>query len=89
MIVPGVTIQKIDDIEERIKNNNIEIAILTVPVSAAQEVTDELINCGIKGILNFTPTSISTPEDISVEDVDFVISLKSLTFEIASSKNDL
>ena len=89
MIVPGVTIQKLDEIEERIKKNHIEIAILTVPVNAAQEVTDKLINCGIKGILNFTPTSISTPEDVSVEDVDFVISLKSLTFEIASSENEL
>jgi redox-sensing transcriptional repressor len=89
MIVPGVTIQKLDEIEDRIKKNHIEIAILTVPVNAAQEVTDKLINCGIKGILNFTPTSISTPEDVSVEDVDFVISLKSLTFEIASSENEL
>jgi redox-sensing transcriptional repressor len=89
MIVPGVTIQKLDEIEDRIKKNHIEIAILTVPVNAAQEVTDKLINCGIKGILNFTPTSISTPEDVSVEDVDFVISLKSLTFEIASSENKL
>lgn len=89
MIVPGVTIQRLNDIEKKIKENKVEIAILTVPVSAAQEVTDKLINCGIKGILNFTPTSISTPEDVSVEDVDFVISLKSLTFEIASSENNL
>lgn len=88
MIVPGVTVQNLNELEERIKKNNIEIAILTVPVNAAQEVTDKLINCGIKGILNFTPTSISTPEDVSVEDVDFVISLKSLTFEIASSENE-
>ncbi len=89
MIVPGVTIQRLNEIEKNIKENHIEIAILTVPVNAAQEVTDRLINCGIKGILNFTPTSISTPEDVSVEDVDFVISMKSLTFEIASSENDI
>lgn len=89
MIVPGVTIQKLDELEDKIRTNNIEIAILTVPVNAAQEVTDKLINCGIKGILNFVPTSISTPEKVSVENVDFVISLKSLTFEIASSENEL
>jgi redox-sensing transcriptional repressor len=89
MIIPGVTVQNLNELEERVKSNNIEIAILTVPVNAAQEVTDKLINCGIKGILNFTPTSISTPEDVSVENVDFVISLKSLTFEIASSENEL
>ncbi|MDN5342465.1 redox-sensing transcriptional repressor Rex [Oceanotoga sp. DSM 15011] len=89
MIVPGVKIERIQDIEKIIKTYNVEIAVLSVPVNAAQEVVDILLEAGIKGILNFTPTSLSVPENISVEDVDFVISLKSLTFEIASAENEL
>ncbi|HOO74662.1 MAG TPA: redox-sensing transcriptional repressor Rex, partial [Tepiditoga sp.] len=84
MIIPGVTINKFSEMSSIINENSIEIAILTVPAHESQNVADALVKSGIKGILNFTPSSLSVPENISVEDVDFVISLKSLTFEIAS-----
>ena len=47
-----------DDLEEVIKDQQIEVAILTIPAQQAQEVTDRLVSANIRGILNFTPCSI-------------------------------
>jgi AT-rich DNA-binding protein len=77
-------IKHINDLKEDIKKTNFEIAILTVSPSAAQPVTDLLVEAGIKGILNFTPVTLNVSEDVVVENVDFVISLKTLTYEIIS-----
>ena len=44
-----------DDLEEVIMEQQIEVAILTVPATEAQPVTDRLVKANIKGILNFTP----------------------------------
>lgn len=89
MIIPGVNVSHIDNMKELIKNNKIEIVILTAPVSVAQEITNKLIDSGVHGILNFTPTSLNVPTGVAVEDVDFVISMKSLTFEISSKNEEL
>ena len=84
ILLPGVVIKHINDLKEDIKKTNFEIAILTVSPSAAQPVTDLLVEAGIKGILNFTPVTLNVNEDVVVENVDFVISLKTLTYEIIS-----
>jgi len=81
-ISTNVKIYKMEDLEEIIRDNLIEIAILTVPAQAAQNVSELVIKKGIKGILNFTPATITVPLNISVENVDFVVSLKSLTFAL-------
>ncbi len=88
MIMPGVNVSNISDMKNKLEEENVEIAILAVPASSAQKTAEELVSYGIHGILNFTPTSLSLPEEISVEDVDFVISLKSLTFEISTGNEE-
>jgi len=84
ILLPGIVIKHINDLKEDIKKTNFEIAILTVSPSAAQPVTDLLVEAGIKGILNFTPVTLNVSEDVVVENVDFVISLKTLTYKIIS-----
>ncbi len=49
-----------------LKNTGTKIAILTVPRESAQEVTDFIINSGIKYIWNFTPCVLSVPSDVQV-----------------------
>ena len=46
---------------------NVKIAILTTPNEVAQEVAEDLVNCGIKAIWNFTLTNLDLPDDIVVE----------------------
>jgi len=55
---------------EKIKQQKIKIAVLTVPASAAQEITDKLVKAGIKAILNYAPISINVPDEVHVQYID-------------------
>lgn len=57
----------------------ISIAIVAVPANQAQEVIDELVRCGIKAILNYTPFSPQVPGNVKVRTIDPVLSLQSMT----------
>ena len=56
-------ISKLPDLARRL---NVEMAILTVPRKYAQEVTDFLVNSGIRHIWNFTPCILKVPENVKV-----------------------
>ena len=80
--------QKIGDFEifglavmtEKIKQQKIKIAVLTVPASAAQEMADQLVKAGVKAILNYAPTSLSVPDDVHVQYIDPVTHLQRMTY---------
>lgn len=57
-----------------------QIAILAVPVPAAQEVADQLIEAGIRSILCYAPITLSVPATVRVEYIDPVISFQHMTF---------
>ncbi|MBU2540800.1 MAG: redox-sensing transcriptional repressor Rex [Candidatus Omnitrophica bacterium] len=76
----GVEILHIKDMKNIIKNNDIKIAIISTPPEAAQDVADELVDAGIKGILNFAPSILKVPEYVSVSNVDMACELESLIF---------
>ncbi len=76
----AITIQDINDIEKVIQENNIQIAMLTVPGSVAQETAEKLVRYGIKGILSYAPVILSLPPEIRVEYTDPVISLQHITY---------
>src|SRR5690606_28372587 len=78
--VGGVPVYHLDEMEERMKGENIEIAILTVPAQAAQGVTDRAVQIGVQGILNFTPARITVPNHIRVHHIDLSIELQSLAY---------
>ena len=69
-----------DDIEDFVKANNIDIAILCVPKNGAQELADRLVSSGIKGIWNFAPMDLDVPSNIIVENVNFTESLFTLSY---------
>ena len=58
------------------------MGFITVPQASAQDAADALVRAGVKGILNFAPTIIEVPKEIHVEPVDFMASLKRLSFYI-------
>ena len=61
-MLSGIPVFHPDSIEEKIDELGIDLVILTVPSRVAQEVTDKLVESGIKGILNFTPVRLSAPD---------------------------
>ncbi len=80
--IRGIKIQMIDELEEFLKNNDIEIAALTLPKVKAIEVADLLAKSSIKGIWNFAHTDLNLPEDKIVESVHLSDSLMRLSYNI-------
>ncbi|BAU28853.1 redox-sensing transcriptional repressor [Aneurinibacillus soli] len=78
--IVGLTIQALSTLSETVKEMNIRIAIIAVPAEAAQAVADELMRCGITGILNFAPVNIRVIEGVRVHDADVTMELHSLAY---------
>lgn len=66
-VVNGIPIYHTDDLEQHVKESGVNIAVLTVPINIAQEVTDHIVAAGMKAIWNFTPFRIRVPEHIVVQ----------------------
>jgi redox-sensing transcriptional repressor len=71
----GKNIFHIEEMQEYIKNEKIEIAIITVPENVAQDVCDLLTESGIKAIWNFALIHLKTPKDVVVKNEDLSGSL--------------
>lgn len=63
-----------------VRERGIKVAIVAVPVSAAQKVVDVLVEAGVKAILNYTPINVSVPSDVQVQYIDPVTHLQRMTF---------
>ena len=69
LVVRGVEIRGIDDLEQFIIDNEVQIAALTIPKSKAPEIAERLVKAGIKAIWNFAHTDLNVPDDVVVENV--------------------
>ncbi|MBN1450109.1 MAG: redox-sensing transcriptional repressor Rex [Anaerolineales bacterium] len=65
---------------EAIQEAGIKVAMLSVPATAAQEVTDMLVKAGVKAILNYAPISLNVPEDVRVQHIDPATHLQRMTY---------
>lgn len=63
----GIPIFHSDDFEAKMKEYDVNIGVLTVPINFAQEITDKMVDGGIKAVWNFTPFRIRVPENIVVQ----------------------
>lgn len=77
-ITQGVPVYSMDEMKQQIADQQIRIAILTVPQATAQNTADEMIEAGIKGIMNFTPIRLSAPNGVRIQNVDLATELQTL-----------
>jgi redox-sensing transcriptional repressor len=70
----------INELETKIKEDGIELAILSVPITEAQAIAERLIRSGIKGILNYSPIELRLPESIYVENRDMMLALEKVAY---------
>jgi redox-sensing transcriptional repressor len=82
MSVHGLAVQHLNDLEGLVRAAAVDMGFITVPVEKAQEAADALTAAGVKGILNFAPTVLEVPDDVAVEQVDFLAGMKRLAFYI-------
>ena len=79
-LIGDVPLYHMDDLEKKLENQDIKVAILTVPSQVAQSITDRLVAANIKAILNFTPARLNVPESIRVHHIDLAVELQSLVY---------
>ena len=63
----GIPIFHSDDFGQQMREYDVNIGVLTVPIEIAQQITDTMIAGGIKAVWNFTPFRIRVPENIVVQ----------------------
>ncbi len=73
-------VQPISELEETIRREHVKIAILAVPIKAVQEITNLLVECGVKAILSYVPVHLDVPPDIQVSYSDPVVQMQRMTF---------
>lgn len=86
--IRDIPIRMMDELESFLKENDIEIAALTLPKSKAIEVSEALVSYGIKAIWNFAHTDLNLPEDVIVESVHLSDSLMKLSYNITRYKEE-
>ncbi|WP_288599228.1 redox-sensing transcriptional repressor Rex [uncultured Limosilactobacillus sp.] len=82
----GIPVYPVEDMKKQIKEQQIDAVILTVPGSESQAVTDQLVEAGVHGILNFTPVRLSVPKDVQVQNIDLTNEMQTLIYFIESNK---
>ncbi len=77
-----VTVRHVDELPAVIREHDVKLAVIATPAEAAQQVADVLCRAGVKGILNFAPTTLQTPPGVAVGPVDLAASLEQLSFQV-------
>lgn len=71
-----------------VEHDGVRMGILAVPAACAQQVADQMIAAGIKGILNFAPVMLNVPDDVGVAGVDLAVHLEQLSFRLRASADE-
>lgn len=80
--VREIEVQPMEKIEGFVQENDIDIAVLTIPKTSAVEVAEVLVANGIKAIWNFAHVDLNVPEGIQVENVHLSDSLMKLSYNL-------
>lgn len=80
--VRGIPVQPVEKIEEFVKENDIDIAVLTIPKDGAVKTAEVLVKCNIRAIWNFAHVDLNVPDSIVVENVHLSDSLMKLSYGI-------
>lgn len=83
----GIKVFDVKDLVSQLKDHKIDLVILAVPASAAQVVTDDVVSAGIKSILNFAPTHIKVPNDVTLRSVNMAMELEHLSFSLVNKNS--
>lgn len=81
--IRGVPIRMMEELKDFVKENDVEIAVLTIPKEKAIEVANMLVENGVRAIWNFAHTDLNLPENIIVENVHLSESLMQLSYNIS------
>ncbi len=78
--VAGLVVTPLSKMEEYCKKYNVAIGIIATPGEYAQGVADQLIDCGVRSILNFAPVLLKNVKDVQIRSVDLSQELQILSY---------
>jgi redox-sensing transcriptional repressor len=81
----GFVIQSLSDLATTVQKQTIKLAMIAVPADNAQDVADQLVAAGVRGLLNFAPVSLTVPQDVALNAVDLAVQLEQLSFQVSLS----
>jgi redox-sensing transcriptional repressor len=82
--VEGMAVRDISQLERDFERQLPDIVVLTVPGDEAQRVLDRIVKTGVKAILNFAPTQLQAPPDVTVKTVNMAMELEGLSFALTN-----
>lgn len=86
--IRGVQIRMMDELSSFIRDNDVEIGVLTIPKEKAIEVANLLVDNGVRAIWNFAHTDLNLPDNVIVENVHLSESLMQLSYNISRYKEE-
>lgn len=86
--VGDITVSHVDTLEQFIKENAVDIAVLTVPKTAAPTLAANVVKWGVKAIWNFAPTDLKLPADVVQENVHLTESLMRLSYKKKAAEEE-
>ena len=80
----GISVSDTAQLKQLLRDNEISIVIITVPAAAAQRVCDDVVEAGVKAILNFAPISLKVPDEVVLLNENMAIELEHLSFSLTN-----
>jgi redox-sensing transcriptional repressor len=87
-VIDGISVYSLDQLPDVVCKQEIKLGIVAVPATAAQAVADQLVACGIEGILNFAPVTLVLPPHVEIIGVDLAIELEQLSFAVVRNRSE-
>lgn len=84
-VISGVKCYPLNRLKEVVETHNISIAIMTVPADSAEEVSGQLVEAGIKGVLNFTTIPLNVTPDVYLDEYDMITSLEKVAYFVKTA----
>lgn len=84
----NIPIYSMEELSERLKQQQLDIAILAVPSQDAQKAADQIVAAHIRGIMNFSPVRLNVPKNVRVLNIDLALELQSLIYFLGHYSTD-
>ncbi len=82
----GILVQDVQTLEGSLHQAPVDIGIVAVPAEEAQAVTDVLVACGVRAILNYAPVAVRVPAEVQLRQIDPVLALQSMTYYLKTAR---
>ncbi len=83
----GIVVSDIANLKENLKTNNIDLVIIAVPAIVAQYIVDDIVEAGVRGILNFASINLKVPDNVFLRNENMSMELEHLSFSLVNEKS--